>query len=223
MSRKSANLAPLKMPSPRSTPRPGTPASTEGSTPKTTTPDSAPASAGSATTSPSWVRPAPFAGGNNGAQSPLSVTVVGRNSVHYQPPQQFQQQPQHFQQRHQQQQPLQQHQTQEPPNEQEEKSEQLDSKIKNLHLDNKKSEQKGIQLSRPEPDIPQLIPNDGERVPSLPTLPSMDKSQLFNRPEEPLETDDEGRIKAYVSFTEFQEKILAAGGENVVFAEFLRM
>ena len=49
-----------------------------------------------------------------------------------------------------------------------------------------------------------------------------DKTKIFNRPAEPLETDEEGRIKAYVSFTEFNEKVMAAGGEAVVFADFLR-
>jgi hypothetical protein len=49
-----------------------------------------------------------------------------------------------------------------------------------------------------------------------------DKTKMFNRPAEPLETDEQGRIKAYVSFTEFNEKVMAAGGEAVVFADFLR-
>ena len=48
-----------------------------------------------------------------------------------------------------------------------------------------------------------------------------DKTRLFNRPAEPLETDSEGRIKAYVSFDEFNEKVAAAGGPNVVFADFI--
>ena len=48
-----------------------------------------------------------------------------------------------------------------------------------------------------------------------------DKTRLFNRPAEPLETDAEGRIKAYVSFDEFNEKVAAAGGPNVVFADFI--
>ena len=49
-----------------------------------------------------------------------------------------------------------------------------------------------------------------------------DKTRLFNRPAEPLETDSEGRIKAYVSFDEFNEKVAAAGGPSVVFADFIR-
>lgn len=49
-----------------------------------------------------------------------------------------------------------------------------------------------------------------------------DKTRLFNRPAEPLETDAEGRIKAYISFDEFNEKIAAAGGPDVVFADFVR-
>lgn len=56
---------------------------------------------------------------------------------------------------------------------------------------------------------------------SEPSLSSMeDKTKLFNRPAEPLETDAEGRIKAYVSFTEFNEKVLAAGGEAKFFSKF---
>ncbi|XP_066911677.1 TGF-beta-activated kinase 1 and MAP3K7-binding protein 1-like [Clytia hemisphaerica] len=48
-----------------------------------------------------------------------------------------------------------------------------------------------------------------------------DKTKMFNRPAEPLETDAEGRIKAYVSFDEFNEKIMAAGGPEEVFRDFL--
>ena len=54
------------------------------------------------------------------------------------------------------------------------------------------------------------------------TNPSFeDKTRLFNRPAEPLEMDENGRVKSYISFAEFSDKINAMGGEKVVFAEFL--
>ena len=51
---------------------------------------------------------------------------------------------------------------------------------------------------------------------------NQDKTQVFNRPPEPLETDPEGRIVPYVDFEQIIEKIEELGGEEVVFGEMMR-
>ena len=48
-----------------------------------------------------------------------------------------------------------------------------------------------------------------------------DKTRLFNRPPEPLETDQDGKIMPYVDFTDFNNKINEMGGEEAVFGELM--
>ena len=48
-----------------------------------------------------------------------------------------------------------------------------------------------------------------------------DKTRLFNRPAEPLEMDENGRVKSYIDFSDFMTTINAMGGEKVVFADFI--
>lgn len=47
-----------------------------------------------------------------------------------------------------------------------------------------------------------------------------DKTLLFNRPAEPLEIDENGRVKPYVDFSAFFEKVNQHGGEKEVLKDF---
>ena len=47
-----------------------------------------------------------------------------------------------------------------------------------------------------------------------------DKTLLFNRPAEPLEIDENGRVKPYVNFSDFFEKVNQHGGEKEVLKDF---
>ncbi|XP_057304609.1 TGF-beta-activated kinase 1 and MAP3K7-binding protein 1-like [Hydractinia symbiolongicarpus] len=102
------------------------------------------------------------------------------------------------------------------------------------------TDQQQREFFRPRTDkeAPLLIPKTSESIKSVSVTsnsnkenqessantdmePVQDRTKLFNRPAEPLETDANGRIKAHVSFTEFLKKVDEMGGERVVFSQFL--
>lgn len=95
--------------------------------------------------------------------------------------------------------------------------------IQGSSLDNLKAASNSALLIVTDREISYESPIDSEKSTANSLRENEDKTRLFNRPPEPLETDEHGRIKSYVDFTDLNKKIEDMGGEEAVFGDILKM